>query len=106
MATEDRCGQQSGNPSLVTRGADWYEIIGGMQDYGYLNYGTIEMTMEISCCKYPYSDQLAGYWQYNRPAMIELLLHAQRGLIRPLITSLNTFSITFRSERIDTERAP
>jgi hypothetical protein len=63
----------------VTRGADWYEVVGGMQDYGYLNYGTIEMTMEISCCKYPQSNQLVHYWNYNRDAMIELLFQAQRG---------------------------
>jgi len=52
-----------------------------MQDYGYLNYGTIEMTMEISCCKYPNENLLISYWNYNRDAMIELLFQAQRGLI-------------------------
>ncbi len=52
-----------------------------MQDYGYLNYGTIELTMEISCCKYPNENLLSSYWSYNRDAMIELLFQAQRGLI-------------------------
>ncbi len=65
----------------IIRGADWYEVAGGMQDYGYLNYGTIEMTMEISCCKYPDENLLNSYWNSNRYAMIELLLQAQRGLI-------------------------
>ncbi|CAF4965659.1 unnamed protein product, partial [Rotaria socialis] len=36
--------------------------------------------MEISCCKYPYENLLASYWNYNRDAMIELLLQAQRGV--------------------------
>ena len=53
-----------------------------MQDYGYLNYGTIELTMEISCCKYPDQNLLSSYWAYNRNAMMELLFQAQRGLIR------------------------
>lgn len=63
----------------VIRGADWYDIVGGMQDYSYLNYGTIAMTMEISCCKYPDERSLVPYWNANRDAMIELLFQAQRG---------------------------
>jgi hypothetical protein len=73
------CNINLNDADSVIRGADWYEIVGGMQDYGYLNYGTIELTMEISCCKYPFANTLASYWHFNRPAMIELLLQAQRG---------------------------
>jgi hypothetical protein len=75
----DQCRNNFVQVDFVTRGADWYEILGGMQDYGYLNYGTIELTMEISCCKYPQSALLIDYWNFNRPAMIELLLQAQQG---------------------------
>lgn len=73
------CDTQNDEVGSAVRGADWYEIIGSMQDYGYLNYGTIEMTMEISCCKYPTEDLLLPYWNVNRDAMIELLFQAQRG---------------------------
>ena len=79
VLTSEGCIGDFINTGDVTRGADWYEIVGGMQDYGYWNYGTIELTMEISCCKYPASDTLTNYWNYNRDAMIELLLQAQRG---------------------------
>jgi len=51
-----------------------------MQDFGYLNYGTIELTMEISCCKYPDENLLTSYWLSNRDAMIELLFQSQRGV--------------------------
>lgn len=78
--TSQLCNPSDEEVGLVIRGADWYEVVGGMQDYGYLNYGTLEMTMEISCCKYPHSNTLLSYWTYNRDAMIELLLEAQRGL--------------------------
>ena len=74
------CNVQSDEIGTVTRGGDWYEVPGGMQDYGYLNYGTIELTMELSCCKYPNENLLSSYWQYNRDAMIELLFQAQRGV--------------------------
>lgn len=79
--SNENCDPGFGDEAYVTRGADWYEIIGGMQDYGYFNYGTIEITMEISCCKYPNSNLLESYWNYNRDAMIELLYQAQRGEI-------------------------
>ena len=77
--TGEQCSNAFASEGYVTRGADWYQIIGGMQDYGYLNYGTIELTMEISCCKYPQSATLVDYWNFNRDAMIDMLLQAQRG---------------------------
>jgi hypothetical protein len=79
--TNQYCNFQTDDIGTIIHGADWYEVAGGMQDYGYLNYGTIEMTMEISCCKYPNENLLSSYWSYNRDAMIELLFQAQRGSI-------------------------
>ena len=83
--SNENCNGEFQNQGFVTRGADWYEIIGGMQDYGYFNYGTIELTMEISCCKYPTSNLLLSYWNYNRDSMVELLYQAQRGQIDRMI---------------------
>jgi hypothetical protein len=99
--TNRYCDSQTDLIGTIVHGADWYEIVGSMQDYGYLNYGTIEMTMEISCCKYPNENLLMSYWNYNRDAMIELLFQSQRGLImkfKDLV--LNKF--LFRSERFNT----
>lgn len=79
LTTNEACAYSHAATNYVVRGADWYEIVGGMQDYGYFNYGTMELTLEISCCKYPQGNTLVDYWNYNRPAMIELLLQAQRG---------------------------
>ncbi|UJR25919.1 hypothetical protein I4U23_007267 [Adineta vaga] len=80
IETNQYCDVGSDTVGATVRGADWYEITGSMQDYGYLNYGTIEMTMEVSCCKYPNENLLMNYWNYNRDAMIELLFQAQRGV--------------------------
>ena len=79
MTTNTGCPSGLSDRGYVVQGATWYEITGGMQDYGYFNYGTIELTMEISCCKYPGSNLLENYWNYNRDAMVELLYQAQRG---------------------------
>ncbi|UJR22964.1 hypothetical protein I4U23_025991 [Adineta vaga] len=80
VQTNEYCLTEHSDTGYVVRGADWYEIVGGMQDYGYFNYGTIELTMEISCCKYPTSNTLVNYWTYNRDAMIEMLSQAQKGV--------------------------
>ncbi|CAF1275534.1 unnamed protein product [Adineta steineri] len=102
--TNKFCNLQFDNVGTVIRGADWYEIIGSMQDYGYLNYGTIELTMEVSCCKYPYDNLLMSYWNYNRNAMIELLFQAQRGGVKGLILNENYQPIPLTQVMIDDRR--
>ncbi|CAF0916282.1 unnamed protein product, partial [Didymodactylos carnosus] len=104
-ATNENCDSGVLPSTHVIRGADWFEIVGSMQDYGYLNYGTIEMTMEISCCKYPLStlNSLDDYYNYNRDAMIELLLQAQRG-VKGFVFDENNNPIPFTQIMINNRR--
>lgn len=39
---------------------------GGMQDFNYVWYGCMEVTLELSCCKYPPSSELPKLWEENR----------------------------------------
>ncbi len=39
---------------------------GGMQDYNYIFHGTMEITLEVSCCKHPMASTLKQHWQDNR----------------------------------------
>jgi len=41
-----------------------------MQDYNYLKGNCLEITMELSCCKYPPSSQLRTEWDNNREALL------------------------------------
>ena len=102
--TNQYCNSGSNEVGTIIHGADWYEVAGGMQDYGYLNYGTIELTMEISCCKYPNENLLSSYWYYNRDAMMELLFQAQRGEPFENILSRKSAFLHFRSERVSPQR--
>jgi hypothetical protein len=56
-------------PSGITNGAEWYTLYGGMQDYN-LKLGTPEITVELSNIKYPPAQQLAGFWQDNKDALL------------------------------------
>ena len=38
-------------------------VTGGMQDYNYVYASCMEITLELSCCKYPPREQLPDFWQ-------------------------------------------
>uniref|UniRef100_A0A671KXV9 Carboxypeptidase D-like n=1 Tax=Sinocyclocheilus anshuiensis TaxID=1608454 RepID=A0A671KXV9_9TELE len=57
----------------ITNGAKWYDVAGGMQDFNYLKGGCLEITMELSCCKYPPSSQLKTEWENNREALLAFM---------------------------------
>lgn len=50
----------------ITNGANWYSFSGGMQDYNYAFHGCMEITLEISCCKYPKASLLESFWKENQ----------------------------------------
>ncbi|KAL6471136.1 hypothetical protein MHYP_G00197860 [Metynnis hypsauchen] len=69
---EPNCEMDSGEKFKdgITNGAEWYDVEGGMQDYNYLNGYCLEITMELSCCKYPPAAQLQTEWDNNRESLL------------------------------------
>lgn len=43
---------------------------GGMQDYNYIHGNCLEITMELSCCKYPFASELQREWDLNRESLL------------------------------------
>lgn len=64
----------------TTNGAEWYLLEGGMQDYNYYWTGCMELTLELSCCKYPPRDQLLQFWNQNKRAMLAFIAEANKGV--------------------------
>lgn len=81
----------------ITNGANWYElkgnllrnlyisyyflnilhfyylVIGGMQDFNYVYSNCIEITFELSCCKYPIASTLPLHWNHNKDSLLKFM---------------------------------
>lgn len=88
MAIENGSNACGNFPNGITNGADWYPVAGGMQDYNYLNDGILEITLEVSCCKFPMASDLEGFWTTNKDALVHYLMEVHRG-VKGLVTDEN-----------------
>ena len=44
-----------------------------MQDYNYIYHGTMEITVEVSCCKHPPESELEPHWLDNKRVTNEFI---------------------------------
>ncbi|CAH0595249.1 unnamed protein product [Chrysodeixis includens] len=79
MKSGDACPPETFDGGIVN-GANWYAVKGGMQDYNYLHSNCFEVTLELSCCKYPPASELLKFWHQNRDAMLSFMEQAHIGV--------------------------
>ena len=72
----------------ITNGAEWYDVPGGMQDFNYVHSNCFEITLELSCCKYPWASELPKEWENNRDALINFMAQVHMG-VKGFITEEN-----------------
>jgi len=85
MSEDDKFSKQGG----ITNGARWYSVKGGMQDFNYLATNCFEITLELSCEKFPEASVLAQTWKDNKDALLNFMWQSHIG-IKGLITDKKT----------------
>ncbi|XP_065599402.1 carboxypeptidase M isoform X2 [Cyrtonyx montezumae] len=74
------CDSRQTFPDGITNGYSWYQLEGGMQDYNYVWGQCFEITLELSCCKYPPAEQLEKFWRDNKVALVEYIKQVHLGV--------------------------
>ncbi|KAG8185509.1 hypothetical protein JTE90_019764 [Oedothorax gibbosus] len=75
-------------PGGITNGAEWYDVAGGMQDYNYVYSNCYEITLEVSCCKYPKAENLSIEWENNKDALISYIEKIHMGFKGTVVDSI------------------
>jgi hypothetical protein len=84
-SADDNFSKQGG----ITNGARWYSVKGGMQDFNYLATNCFEITLELSCQKFPDASLLEEAWNDNKAALLYFMWQSHIG-IKGLITDKKT----------------
>ncbi|XP_045409355.1 carboxypeptidase M isoform X3 [Lemur catta] len=80
MKKGDQCKNKMNFPNGVINGYFWYPLQGGMQDYNYVWAQCFEITLELSCCKYPREEKLPSFWNSNKASLIEYMKQVHLGV--------------------------
>ena len=73
----------------ITNGADWYEIFGSLQDYSVMKKQTFEVTIELSCDKFPDYSKLKGFWLDNVNSLVAYMEQIHFG-VKGIVSDANT----------------
>jgi hypothetical protein len=89
----------------VTRGWEWFQIWGGMQDWAYFWHGEHHVTIELSGESYPPYQEMDTYWDVNRDAMVWWMSRALTG-VRGIVRDAASGSPLDAEVRIEGMAAP
>ncbi|XP_049517657.1 carboxypeptidase M-like [Dermacentor silvarum] len=64
----------------TTNGAAWYAFQGSMADFNYIHEGCLDVTLEVSCCKFPHSSELPRMWEENKRPLLAYLGEVHKGV--------------------------
>ncbi|KAK2511404.1 Cpxm1 [Columba guinea] len=83
MASEDRrlCHYDDfARHGNIINGANWHTVPGSMNDFSYLHTNCFEITVELSCDKFPHASELPAEWENNRESLLLYMEQVHRGI--------------------------
>lgn len=63
----------------VTNGADWYKVLGGMQDWSYFWHNDLQVTVELSQMKWPQYSAIPSFYRDNRDSLVNYVSAIHQG---------------------------
>lgn len=63
-----------------------------MQDFIYVNSNGFDLTIELSCCKFPKADELPNEWAKNKRSMLEFMKMVHVG-VKGVVTDNNGYPL-------------
>jgi hypothetical protein len=63
----------------ITNGADWYVVRGGMQDWSYVFFNDLQVTVELSGRKWPNYNTIKDYYKKNQASLMYYLTAVHQG---------------------------
>ncbi|KAF4092513.1 hypothetical protein AMELA_G00021860 [Ameiurus melas] len=64
----------------IVNGANWHTVPGSMNDFSYLHTNCFEVTVELSCDKFPHTSELPLEWENNRESLLVYMEQVHRGI--------------------------
>uniref|UniRef100_A0A8D0CWF9 Carboxypeptidase X, M14 family member 1 n=1 Tax=Sander lucioperca TaxID=283035 RepID=A0A8D0CWF9_SANLU len=64
----------------IINGAAWHNVPGSMNDFSYLHTNCFEVTVELSCDKFPHASELPIEWENNRESLLVYMEQVHRGI--------------------------
>ncbi|XP_058890529.1 probable carboxypeptidase X1 [Acipenser ruthenus] len=64
----------------IINGANWHTVPGSMNDFSYLHTNCFEVTVELSCDKFPHKSELPTEWENNKESLLVYMEQVHRGI--------------------------
>ncbi|XP_037754395.1 probable carboxypeptidase X1 [Chelonia mydas] len=64
----------------IINGANWHTVPGSMNDFSYLHTNCFEVTVELSCDKFPHESELPREWENNKESLLVFMEQVRRGI--------------------------
>ncbi|KAM9842664.1 putative carboxypeptidase X1 [Aulostomus maculatus] len=64
----------------IINGGAWHTVPGSMNDFSYLHTNCFEVTVELSCDKFPHASELPVEWENNKESLIVYMEQVHRGI--------------------------